>query len=79
MATRSFAVGPESDEKLLEGSILEWRDRGPVEAWQAIFNLLNWWFAARGLEPDAQRVDRNHLEIRPVPWRTSATGADRDA
>jgi hypothetical protein len=37
MATRSFAVGPESDEKLLEGSILEWRDRGPVEAWQAIF------------------------------------------
>jgi hypothetical protein len=31
------------------------------------------WFEARGLDPEAQRVDRSHIEIRPVPWLAADT------
>jgi hypothetical protein len=60
-------------EKLLEETILEWRALGPSAAWSAIYDMLGWWFAARGLDPEVQRVDRSHLEIHPVPWLTGST------
>jgi hypothetical protein len=72
---RSFS--PEDQEKLLEETILQWRALGPAAAWKAIYDILGWWFAARGLDPEAQRVDRTHIEIRPVSWlKRDATAAD---
>ncbi len=65
---RVFTFSAEDQEKLLEETILEWRALGPTAAWNAIYEMLDWWFAARGLDPEAQRVDRSHIEIRPVPW-----------
>jgi hypothetical protein len=65
---RTFS--PEDQDALLEETILEWRALGPAAAWNAIYDMLGWWFAARGLDPEAQRVDRTHLEIHPVPWLT---------
>jgi hypothetical protein len=62
---------PEDQDSLLEETILEWRALGAAAAWKAIYDILGWWFAARGLDPEAQRVDRTHVEIRPVPWITS--------
>jgi hypothetical protein len=67
---------PEDQQELLEETILEWRALGPAAAWNAIYEMLGWWFAARGLDPEAQRVDRTHLEIHPVPWRTGDTPTD---
>ena len=66
----------EDQEALLEETILQWRALGASAAWNAIYDLLGWWFAARGLDPEAQRVDRTHLEIHPVPWRTGDTTAE---
>lgn len=66
---RSFS--PEDQEKLLEETILQWRKLGATAAWKAIYDLLGVWFAARGLDPEAQRVDRSHIEIHPVPWSSS--------
>jgi hypothetical protein len=61
---------PEDQERLLEETILEWQALGAPAAWKAIYDLLGWWFAARGMDPEAQRVDRSHLEVHPVPWLT---------
>lgn len=66
----------EDQEGLLEETLLEWRALGPAAAWDAIYQILGLWFAARGLDPEAQRVDRSHVEIRPVPWRDRAGPAD---
>lgn len=70
---RVCTFSPEDQEKLLEETILEWRELGPSAAWNAIYQMLGWWFAARGLDPEVQRVDRTHIEIHPVPWLTGAT------
>jgi hypothetical protein len=67
---RSFSR--DDEEKLLEETILEWHALGPLAAWNAIYDILGWWFAARGLDPESQRVDRSHVEIRPVPWLKGA-------
>jgi hypothetical protein len=64
---------PEDQEALLEETILEWRALGPSAAWKAIYDMLDFWFAARGLDPEAQRVDRTRLEVHPVPWLTDET------
>jgi len=64
---------PEDQETLLEETILEWRALGASAAWNAIYDMLGWWFAARGLDPEAQRVERTHLELHPVPWLTGET------
>ena len=40
--------------------------------------MLGWWFAARGLDPEVQRVDRTHIEIHPVPWLTGDTTNEAD-
>ncbi len=63
----------EDQEKLLEESILKWRVLGASAAWNAIYDMLGWWFAARGLDPEVQRVDRSHIEIHSVPWLTRST------
>jgi hypothetical protein len=68
---RSFS--PEDEEKLLEETILEWRALGASAAWNAIYDMLGWWFTARGLDPEIQRVDRSHIEVLPVPWLTNCT------
>jgi hypothetical protein len=68
MPVRVRTFSPEDQEKLLEETILEWRALGASAAWNAIYDMLGWWFAARGLDPEAQRVDRTHIEIHPVPW-----------
>jgi hypothetical protein len=67
---------PDDQELLLEETILEWQALGPSAAWNAIYDILGWWFAARGLDPEAQRVDRTHLEVHPVPWVTSEPTAE---
>jgi hypothetical protein len=63
----------EDQEKLLEETILEWRALGASAAWSAIYDMLGWWFEARGLDPEVQRVDRSHVEIHPVPWLNDST------
>jgi hypothetical protein len=68
--TRTHTVGPETEEKLLEETILQWRALGPTAACHAIYDMLGWWFAARGLDPETQRVVRTHVETHPVPWLT---------
>lgn len=59
---------PEDEQRLLEQTILEWREAGPAAIWHAIYETLDLWFSARGLDPKIQRVDRTHIEIRAVPW-----------
>jgi hypothetical protein len=70
---RTFSA--EDQERLLEETILEWRALGPAAAWDAIYQMLDLWFEARGLDPEAQRVDRTHIEVRPVPWQTEDPSA----
>jgi hypothetical protein len=65
---RVFTFSPEDQERLLKETIREWWALGPGAAWDAIYKILGLWFEARGLDPEAQRVDRNHIEIPPVPW-----------
>jgi hypothetical protein len=68
IAIRKSTFSTEDQEMLLEETILEWRALGPAAAWNAIYDMLDWWFTARGLDPKTQRVDRTHIEIRTVPW-----------
>jgi hypothetical protein len=30
--------------------------------------MLGWWFAARGLGPETQRIEQTPVEVHPVPW-----------
>jgi hypothetical protein len=62
---------PEDQEKFLEEFILEWRALGVPAAWNAIYDLLGLWFAARGLDLGAQRVGRSHIEICMVLWSSN--------
>jgi len=74
---RKYTFSEADQERLLEETILEWRRLGPAAAWDAIYEILGLWFSSRGLDPEAQRVDRSHIEIHPVPWLASkATGQD---
>ncbi|SIO23526.1 hypothetical protein SAMN05444166_3152 [Singulisphaera sp. GP187] len=57
---------------LLEESILHWRQLGPTAVWDAIYEMLDLWFLARGMDPEAQRIDRSHVEIHPVLRRSEA-------
>ena len=75
---RVFTFSEEDQERLLEETILEWRALGPAAAWDAIYDILGCWFEARGLDPEAQRVDRTHIEIRPVPWLTADPSVGSD-
>ena len=68
ITVRTSTFSPEDQETLLEETILEWRALGPSAAWDAIYDMLDWWFAARGLDPEIQTVDRAHIEMHPVPW-----------
>ncbi len=68
IAIRKSTFSLEDQERLIEETILEWRALGPAAAWDAIYNMLDWWFETRGLDSEAQRVDRSHIEIRTVPW-----------
>jgi hypothetical protein len=76
---RTHTFSPESQESLLEETLLAWRALGPAAAWQAIYDMLDWWFTARGLDPETQRVDRTHVETHPVPWCASDSETARDA
>lgn len=69
-AVRVRTFQAEDQGSLLEETILEWRALGAAAAWEAIYDILGWWFAARGLDPEAQRVERTHIELHPVPWIT---------
>jgi hypothetical protein len=75
---RVYTFSEEDQDRLLEESILEWRALGPAAAWNAIYDILGLWFAARGLDPEAQRVDRSHIEIRPVPWLSPDSTVETD-
>ena len=76
---RVYRFSPEDEDKLLDETILEWQALGPAAAWDAIYQILGWWFAARGLDPEAQRVNRTHIEIRPVPWMAAETCGEPSA
>ena len=76
---RTFIFGAESEEQLLKETLVGWQSQGPAAAWQAMFDMLAWWFEARGLDPKAQRVDRGHIEVRRVPWHGSSAERDADA
>jgi hypothetical protein len=77
ITVRKYTFSEESQEELLEETLLEWRALGPAAVWQAMYDMLDWWFAARGLDPEVQRVDRTHVEIRPVPWLGTDSEAPR--
>ena len=77
ITTRKHTISPESQETLLAETLLEWRALGPAAAWQAIYDLLDWWFMARGLNPETQRVDRTHVERHSVPWLKSESETAR--
>jgi hypothetical protein len=79
ISIRKHTFNRESEENLLEETLLQWRALGPAAAWQAIYDMLGWWFTARGLDPEAQRVDRTHVEIHPVPWLGPDSEATRRA
>jgi len=72
----SFAQ--EDQDKLLEETILQWRALGPTAAWDAAFDLLGWWYAVRGLDPETQRIDRGRVEIHTVPWRVEEATPQTD-
>ena len=76
MPVRVCNFSAEDQEKLLEETILEWRALGAAAAWSATYDMLSWWFAARGLDPEVQRVDRSHIEVHPVPWLTGRTASE---
>ena len=77
--SRFFTFGPESEEQLLEETILAWQSHGPAAVWQAMFDMLAWWFEARGLDPEAQRVDRARNEVHRVPWHGALAERGDDA
>jgi hypothetical protein len=77
--SRMFAVGPESEEALLEETIVAWQSRGPAAVWQAMFDMLGLWCETQGLDSGAQTVDRAHIEIHPVPWHASSAEHGKDA
>lgn len=77
MTVRRRTFSPEDQEELLEETLLQWKSLGPAAAWQAIYDMLDWWFMVRGLEPETQRVDRTHIEIHPVPWSISGSEEHR--
>lgn len=79
LTVRQRTFSPEDQEQLLEETLLQWRTLGPAAVWQAMYDMLDWWFTARGLDPEAQRVDRTHIEIHPVPWRGVDSEASRRA
>jgi hypothetical protein len=72
---RIHKLGPEADEALLEESILHWRRLGPEAVWDAIYEMLDLWFLARGMAPEAQRVDRTHVEVHSVARCSETTEA----
>jgi hypothetical protein len=74
---RKYDFSVESQERLREETFRQWRALGPAAVWQAMYDLLDWWFLARGLDPEAQRVDRTHVEIRRVPWYEADTESTR--
>ena len=49
---RVYRFSPEDEDKLLDETILEWQALGPAAAWDAIYQILGWWFEARGLDPE---------------------------
>ena len=77
--SRTFTFGSESEEQLLEETLVAWQSRGPAAAWQAMFDMLDWWFEARKLDPETQRVDRACNEVRCVPWHASVAERGNDA
>jgi hypothetical protein len=70
MQVRVHRFSGEDESRLLDETIEHWRAQGPAAAWEASFDLLGWWFAARGLDPEAQRVDRTVVQVHPIPWAT---------
>ena len=77
--SRYFTFGSESEEQLLEETLVAWQSQGPAAAWQAMFDMLDWWFEARKLDPETQRVDRACNEVRRVPWHASVAERGNDA
>jgi hypothetical protein len=77
--SRTFTFGPESEEQLLEETLLAWQSQGPAAAWQAMFDMLGLWFEARGLDPETQAVDRARIEVHRVPWHGSTAERGSDA
>jgi hypothetical protein len=74
--SRAFVLGPESEEELLEETLVAWQSQGPAAAWQAMFDLLGPWFEARGRAPEQERVVRTHIEVHRVPWSLAERGDD---
>lgn len=56
MTVRRRTFSPEDQEKLFEETLLQWKSLGQAAAWQAIYDMLDWWFMVRGLEPETQWV-----------------------
>jgi hypothetical protein len=77
ITVRRCAFGQESQDDLLEETFLEWRALGPAAAWQAMYDILGWWFTVRGLDPETQQVERTHIEIHKVPWSQSGSETTR--
>lgn len=57
-----------SKEKEQIDSIKYWQNQGPSKIWNAMFELLNFWYVSRGLDPALQRVDKTIGGIEIVPW-----------
>jgi hypothetical protein len=64
---------PQDRLRLEEETIGQWRTLGAAAAWNAVYDSLDWWFEARGLDPELQRVDRTFIQVQRVPWLSPKT------
>ena len=55
-------------EDSCEDSIAYWQSQGVTAIWDATFEILNDWFAIRGIDPATQRIDRSAVQRLPAPW-----------
>lgn len=78
LEVRTLRNQPEDHERLEAETIETWRDLGPEAVWDAIYDALSLWFEARGLDPEAQHVDRAQVEVRRVPWLMPETEGPTD-
>ena len=62
------AASKESLETATLESIKYWQEQGATKIWNAMFEMLDFWFISRGLDPAVQRIDRSVVGIKKVPW-----------
>jgi hypothetical protein len=68
---RFGSFSPEEEKRQLEETLAYWREAGPTAIWDATFEMLDYWFTVRGLDPEQQRVDRTKVTLGTEATRRS--------